>query len=189
MKTMRHFFISDDLDDLERLEQDLERQGVVEPQIHVLTLDDASAEQHHHLHKVVSLMKRDIIHSTLIGAGVGLGVAVLVLALAYFAGWTNTTAGWIPFVFLAVIVFGFFAWEGGLRGIETPNVHFKRFEDALNNGRHVFFVDLEPNQSQLLKEVVRKHPGVEPAGTGAGAPHWIVTWQYRLKRFFVETFP
>ncbi|MFN3842814.1 MAG: hypothetical protein ACK4RW_06045 [Rehaibacterium terrae] len=189
MKMTRHFFISTDLDDLERLEQDLEQAGIVAPQIHLLTLDDTHADRHTHLHKVTSLMKQDIVHSTLIGAAVGLVAAVLVLAVAYTASWTQSPAGWLPFIFLAIIALGFFAWEGGLWGIQTPNVRFRRFEQALREGKHVFFVDLEPGQSKILEETVRRHPGVVPAGTDIGAPHWIVMWQYRLKRFFTQTFP
>jgi hypothetical protein len=189
MKMKRYFFISEDLDDLERLEEELEREGIVTPQIHVLTMDDGAADQHHHLHQVVSFMKKDIIHSTLIGAAIGACAAILVLAVAYTAGWTNTPAGWVPFVFLAVVLLGFFTWEGGFLGIQRPNIHFRNFHQALKDGKHVFFVDLEPRQEDILQRAVQKHPSLKPAGTAAGAPHWIVSWQYHIRRFFVHTFP
>ena len=41
MKTLRRYFISDDLDDLEVVEEQLESAGVSTPQIHVLTAHDA----------------------------------------------------------------------------------------------------------------------------------------------------
>lgn len=189
MKLTRYFFISDDLDELERLEGELEQSGVAAPQIHLLTLDDAGAADHHHLPAVVSLMRRDLVHSTLIGAAVGVIAAFLALLIAELAGWTDTAAGRMPFVFLAVVLFGFFSWEGGLRGIETPNVQFRRFQEALEAGRHVFFVDLEPDQEKLLDRIRQRHPSVQFAGTGGGSPHWAVTMQHRVKRFFVETFP
>lgn len=188
-KLVRHFFISDDLDDLERLEEELEQAGIVTPQIHVLTQDDSAAAEHRHLHTVSALMKKDLIHSGLIGAAVGVCAAVLVLLVAWLTGWTETPAGWIPFVFLAIIALGFFTWEGGLFGIETPNAHFRGFEQALEQGRHVFFVDLEPERKALLEEIARRHPSLEPAGTGRASPHWIVRWQHRVKHFFVEVFP
>lgn len=188
-KLTRHFLISDDLDDLERLEEDLERSGIVFSQIHLLTLDDAEAAKHPHLHTVSALMKKDLVHSGLVGLGIGIAAAILVLLIAELAGWTQTPAGRIPFIFLAIILLGFFTWEGGLLGIETPNVHFRAFEQALEQGRHVFFVDLEPRQAALMDEVLERHPAVERAGTGPAAPHWIVRAQYRIKRFFVEVFP
>lgn len=189
MKMLRHFFISDDLDDLEAFEEDLEQGGVPTPQIHVLSLDDTAAENHHHLHDVQSLMKRDIIHSFEYGAVVGLVLAILVLVVAYYAGWTESPAGWIPWIFLSIIALGFFTWEGGLWGIQRPNVHFEQFEEVLQQGKHVFFVDLEPGQEAVLERVVGAHPTAETAGTGRATPHWIVVWQIRLKRLFGETLP
>ena len=36
----RHYFISDSLDDLDRIEVELEQKGIHKPQIHVLSKDD-----------------------------------------------------------------------------------------------------------------------------------------------------
>jgi hypothetical protein len=189
MKMTRHFFISDDLDDLEHLEDELESAGIATPQIHLLTMDDGAADEHRHLHQVVSFMKKDVVHSTLIGAALGACAAILVLGVSYSAGWTDTAAGWMPFIFLAVIVLGFCTWEGGLWGIQSPNVHFKHFHKALKDGKHVFFVDLEPGQEDVLRGIVKNHPRLSAAGTAAGAPQWIVSWQHRLTQFFVRTWP
>ena len=55
---LRHYYVSDDLDELEIVERELEAEGFTEPQIHVLSLDDCHVEQHH-LHEVESLLKQD----------------------------------------------------------------------------------------------------------------------------------
>ena len=146
MKMLRHYFISDSLDDLEVFEEQLEAAGVSSSQIHVLSRADAEVEHHHHLHEVQSFMKNDIVHSTIRGAVVGLVAFVLVLAIAYFAGWTECAVGWMPFIFLAIVLLGFCAWEGGLLGIQRPNHDFSRFDQALSGGKHVLFVDLEQHQ-------------------------------------------
>jgi hypothetical protein len=179
MKMLRHYFISDSLDDLEVFEEQLEAAGVATPQIHVLSRNDAEVHRHQHLHEVESFMKNDIVHSTTRGALVGLCAFVLVLAVAYFAGWTQTAVGWIPFIFLAVVLLGFCTWEGGLFGIQTPNHNFARFEKALNDGKHVFFVDLEPHQEAVLEKVLKTHPQVELAGTGPSTQHWLITLQQK----------
>jgi len=189
MKMLRHYFISSDLDDLERFEEELERAGISHPQIHVLSLDDTSVENHHHLNDVSSLMKKDLIRSGLFGLLMGVVAAVLVLGVASYAGWTETRAGWMPFIFLAIIVLGFFTWEGGLWGIQTRNARFKHFEEALKAGRHVFLVDVEPNQEAMLAEASAAHPALENAGTGPANPRWIIIWNTRLKRVFGETLP
>jgi hypothetical protein len=64
----RHYFISDDLDDLDHIEDELERRGIFKPQIHVLSQDDAGVERHKHLHNIESVLKQDIIHGTITGA-------------------------------------------------------------------------------------------------------------------------
>ena len=179
MHMLRHYFISDSLDDLEVFEEQLEAAGVSTPQIHVLSRNDAEVEQHHHLHEVQSFMKNDIVHSTALGAVIGLCASALVLAVAYFAGWTESAAGWIPFIFLAVVVLGFCTWEGGLFGIQKPNHNFARFEQALRDGKHLFFVDLEPQQEAVLEKVLKSHPKVELAGTGASTRHWLIALQQK----------
>jgi len=179
MKCLRHYFISNSLDDLEVFEEQLEAAGVSTPQIHVLSRKDAEVHQHPHLHEVESFMKNDIVHSTIQGALIGICAFVLVLVIAYFAGWTKTAAGWMPFIFLAIVMLGFCTWEGGLRGIQIPNHNFARFEQALRDGKHVFFVDLEPNQEAILEKVLKSHPQVELAGTGSPTQHWLIALQQK----------
>ena len=185
----RHYFTSDNLDDLELLEEQLEAAGISTPQIHLLTLDDAGAENHEHIHDVTSLMKTDVVRSWEIGAVVGACMAVVILIVANFSGWTNSAVGWMPFIFLAIIALGFCTWEGGLFGIQRPNHNFERFQNILRQGRHVFFVDLEKGQETTLEEIVTKHSQVEMAGTGSSTFSWIVFLQKRLPRLFRETLP
>jgi hypothetical protein len=179
MSMLRHYFISNNLDDLEVFEEQLEAAGVSTPQIHVLSRKDAEVQNHRHLHEVQSVMKLDIVRSTERGAVVGLCAFVLVLSGVYLSGWTETAAGWMPFIFLAFVLLGFSAWMGGLIGIEKPNHKFIRFEKALSEGKHVFFVDLEPRQEAILEKLLKTHPQVELAGTGSSAPHWLIALQQR----------
>lgn len=180
MKMQRHYVISDDLDDLEILEEQLEAAGISTPQIHVLSLADGDVAKHPHLHEVQSFMKSDVVHSSLRGAVVGAAGAALVLTVAHLAGWTTSAAGWLPFVFLAIVVLGFCTWEGGLAGIGRPNHNFARFQQALKDGKHVFFVDVEPGQEAVYDKVLRTHARLEPAGNGAPVQHWIVAFQQKV---------
>ena len=189
MHMLRHYFISDSLDDLELFEEQLEAGGISTPQIHVLSRHDEEVAHHEHLNYVQSFMKNDIIHSTAIGFIIGLCLAGFVLTIAKLAGWTDTPAGWMPFIFLAFILVGFSAWEGGLFGIQTPNYHFARFADALKEDKHIFFVDIEHEQEELLSKIQEKHPDLEMAGTGAATPSWMLAFQKVIPRFFKNTFP
>lgn len=189
MRMLRHYFISESLDDLEVFEKQLEDAGITTPQIHVLSKHDGEVAHHEHLNYVQSFLKKDIIHSTELGAIIGVIVASLMLAVAYFAGWTETAAGWMPFIFLAIVLLGFCTWEGGFIGIQTPNYNFARFTEALKNDKHIFFIDLEPDQEEILTKVLPSHPQVEPAGTGTTIPHWLIVLEDRIPRFLHTTFP
>ena len=108
----RHFYISDDLDDLELIEEQLETAGVTTPQIHVLSEDDAGVKAHR-LNDVEAVLRRDVVHGTERGAVVGLIAAIIVLVAAAATGIADTIT-WIPPAFLAVITLRFCTWEGGL---------------------------------------------------------------------------
>ncbi len=184
MDLSRHYFISDDLDDLDLVEQELEKAGIAAPQIHVLSRSNAEVHDHPDLTPVGSFMKRDIVHSTVIGAMIGVVMAVISLAVAFMAGWTNTLAGWTPFIFLAFVLLGFCTWFGGLHGLRVPNYHFQRFQKSLDEGRHVFFVDLDYSQEDLLEKVCQAHSHLEFAGTGESKPAWIIWLEIKTKNWW-----
>ena len=184
----RHFYVSEDLDDLDRIEQELESTGVHRPQIHVFSRDDTAVETHDHLHNIQSIFKKDLVHGTIVGAWTGIVLAVLVIILTSVSSLPETYT-WTPFIMLSIVVFGFSAWSGGLYGIQVPHRDFKRFEAQLRDGKHVFIVDVDPEQENSLERVVRHHPRLKLAGTGKATPRWIVMGQYNIKKFTSETFP
>ncbi len=177
----RHYYVSGDLDDLERVEADLKSAGITQPQIHVLSEDDAGVALHN-LNEVEAVLKKDVVHGTELGAVVGIIGAALVLALAWFSGLAESYT-WIPPIFLAVVVLGFCTWEGGLIGIGEPHNDFRRFQEQLKAGKHILFVDATPDQESALQSVTRAHPGLQPAGKGASRPQWFVSAQQKWSDF------
>lgn len=177
----RRFFIGDDLGAVGAVERELLGRAIAAEKIHVLSLDDTDAERRH-LHDVQSLMKRDVIHSTEIGALIGLAVSVVAIVAAQLSGLV-AQVGWVPFVFLAIVLLGFFTWEGGLIGIQLPNSRFRRFENALRSGRHIVFVDVDPADEDALHDVMRAHPELRAAGTGSSSPRWLIGFQQNVRRF------
>ena len=184
----RHFYVSEDLDDLERIEEELETRGVHRPQIHVFSRDETAVETHDHLHNVESVFKKDVVHGTIICIWIGVVLAALVLIVTAYSELPDTYT-WVPFIFLAVVLLGFCAWSGGLYGIQVPHCDFKRFEAQLREGKHVFIVDVDPQQEASLEKVAQRHQGLQLAGTGRATPRWIVMGQHSIKKFTSETFP
>ncbi|MFU8815251.1 MAG: magnesium transporter [Pseudomonadales bacterium] len=189
MKTRRHFFIGEDLDDLEAFQHDLEQEGITTAQIQVMTLDDEGARARNDLNEVRSLMKRDVIHTGEYGLVAGVIAAVAVLAVTYLAGWHQAAGTWVPFIFLAIIVLGFLTWEGGFIGFQTFNRRFEAFKGELEQGRHLLFVDITRDQLPALERASRNHPRARSAGTGRAKPHWLVRSQHHFSRLFREELP
>jgi hypothetical protein len=177
----RHYFVTDNLDDLQRVEQDLQSAGITPPQFHVLSDDDTAVETRN-LREVEAVLKRDVVHGTERGAVVGLLGAVAVLALAWLTGLAETYT-WVPAIFLAIVVMGFCTWEGGLIGIQEPHVDFKRFTPALKRGKHVLLVDVDPGQERALEGVVAHYESLRPAGEGSATPRAVVRFQDKWHRF------
>lgn len=177
----RHYFISDNLGDLGRVERELEAEGVLTPQIHILSNSEALLARDH-LHPVTDFMKTNVVRGGLLGAVIGAIGALVVLAIALMMGWAEPV-GWTPFVFLAVITLGFCTWEGGFLGFQEKNREFRRFDYALQSNQHVLFVDIEPDQEPILDRVVLRHRNLHSAGDGASAPGWVIMGQQQLKNF------
>ncbi len=184
----RHYYISDDLDDLDDIERELEATGFYKPQIHVLSKDDTGVDQHEHLHNIEAVFKMDVVHGTVVGAITGAVAAVAVITVAQVSGWPATYT-WVPFMFLAVVMFGFCTWFGGFYGIQAPHRDFKRFASHLEQGKHIFIVDVDPEQENALEKVIASHTRLELAGTGSATPRWVVMGQQQVKSFTHESFP
>lgn len=184
----RQYFVSDNLDDLDRIEQQLENRGILRSQIHVLSKDDAGVETHEHLHNIESVLKFDVVHGTMLGAIIGFILAMLTLLIGEYSNLTAIYT-WTPFIFLAVVLIGFSTWFGGYHGIKTPHKDFKRFQGVLNEGKHVFFADVDRYQKKILKEVVSDYPGVKNAGTGTATPRWVIMGQDKAIDIATHTFP
>ena len=180
MNMQRHYFIGTSLDELEDFEDQLEAAGISTPQIHVLSLDDAEVAKHQHLHEVQSVMKSDVVHTSFQGATIGAVLSLLILAAVQQFGWASSPTGWMPFLFLVVVLIGFCTWEGGLIGIQKPNYKFVRFEEVLAAGKHVFFVDLEPSQKLILDQLIKIHPNLEQAGIEKSHQYWLIVLQRKL---------
>ncbi|MEX1664875.1 NAD/FAD-utilizing enzyme [Zhongshania arctica] len=182
----RYYFLTDNLDKLSTVEQDLASNGISKPQIHVLSRDDSGVHKRK-LNDVEAVLRKDVVQAMERGALIGLAAAALVLAVGHYSGAT-TSVGWMPFVFLSIVMLGFFTWEGGLFGIQEPHHDFKRFEQALAAGRHLLLIDIEEKDHNILSSVTAYYPELEFSGTGNGSPGWFIGLQNKWRNF-VEVMP
>jgi hypothetical protein len=183
----RLYYISDSLDELSKVQRELTQNGITQPQIHVLSWDDAEVARRE-LNEVEAVLKKDVVNSMNRGALVGVAASLAVLLFGYVTGFTDSALGWMPIIFLSIVVLGFCTWIGGFYGIQEPHHQFKRFQQDLENGRHVFFVDLYPEQETVMNDLVGRTQGLRHAGDDASVPSWVVQFQNRWRNF-VEVMP
>ena len=158
----RFYYTGKSLDELEHFGRDLELCGIPRSQIYLLSNDDVGLDNHD-VNRVASFLKTDVIRSGEIGALLGLAIATAILLVTHLSG-IAAQVGWVPFVFLAIVSFGFTTWEAGFIGIQRPNTHFLRFQEALAQGRHVLFVETRAQDKKKLKKVFKGYPNVKRAG-------------------------
>lgn len=162
---LRYYFRSSDLDDLEAMESELERDGFPRRHIHVLSDDQVGLERHH-LNPVPSIFRSDGVHWAERGALLGLLVSsILVLALMWSGA--PEVVGWVTIMLLAALVLGAFTWEAGLIGMQRINYKFEGFKDSLRRGEHVMLVDVDESEVYQLHRHMEDHPGLALIGRGS----------------------
>lgn len=171
----RYYYVSDNLDALEHLQDELEHRGVDIERIHVLSDRDSEVSARH-VNDVDSLAKKDLIRYGLRGALVGLALALTILVIALATGLMATIWA-IPILFLAAIALGFCTWEGGLIGAHLPSRDVQQFQRELSEGRHVLFVDAEDRETAVVDHALGAHPEIMRAGTGKPEPNMM--WRTR----------
>jgi len=109
---LRHYYIADDLNELVLVEKELEEEGFTEPQIHVLSLDNASISEHK-LNNVEPIFKQNVLQGLGFGAVIGAFIALLTLIVPYFSGWHTAAIGWEIFILIALCSLFFVLGKGG----------------------------------------------------------------------------
>lgn len=158
MKTLT--YMSNSLEEIEEADHELEALGIPRDHIHVLSDDDAALNARD-LPAVNELGKRDVVRSGSVGAVLGTVLAVVALAFAERTG-IAVQVGWAPFVFLAIVLFGFCTWEGGLIGLTRLNHRFRKFHEVLRRGAHVLIVDVEGREEARAVAAIHRHPHLAP---------------------------
>lgn len=177
----RHYYSSESVDALEKLEIELERAGVDAEQIHVMS-DNEALFRDRHLHMASFLSKRAVLRSGSIGFGIGLVASLVIFFISAQAGFTKefTLA---PAAFLSLAVLGFCTWEGGLWGIQKPSRDYARFQNMLEGGAHLMFVDVMPGQDKLVASVVASIRGISAEGKGDGEWALLTAVKKRLHKW------
>lgn len=160
----RLYYLTDSLDSVTRIVEDLHRDGITDWHLHVLSRNEAGL-YHRQIHSANMLQENDVIHSGQLGALAG---GLVGLVAATLLEWWNPFGVDIPLPALIVVagVFTMFgAWSGGLAGVTRENYKTTRFHDDLVNGKHLVMVDVSREQERLVRhQLCRYHPEACLAG-------------------------
>ena len=156
----RFYYLTSDIESVEKISQDLHEQGISDWNFHVLSKDEAGLYRRH-INSATPWQELDIVHSalrgTLIGAGLSLIAGLAVMAFTSFGVYS---------VFLLVVVGALFGtWAGGFVGISHENYKIARFHDDIEAGKYLVMVDVHPDEQHRVQEIMSKsHPEAEASG-------------------------
>ena len=157
---MNHaYYLSEDLDELETMHDDLVNSGIPDKHIHVLSEHEADVEQHH-MRNMNPFLKTNVLRALTIGAITGLILGLIMMAVPFLFGF-EASMGSIPFTLGGLFLLGFATWEGGFLGLQKVHPKFSGIIERLHHGKHLMIVDYHKERSQLLNSIGQIHPKLE----------------------------
>jgi len=164
MNRERLFYITNNIDSLEQITQDLKEAGVGYNEYHVLSKDEDGIARRN-LHSASFVDRYDLIHSgergLLIGLLAGLVFAFGLVIIQPF----DISIGWVGFLSAIAMFSCFGAWVGGMVGLSTENYKIVDFHQDIENGKYLLMVDTTKEREQLVTELMaQKHPEAELGG-------------------------
>lgn len=160
----RLYYLTDTLDSVSQISEDLHNKGIDNWHLHVLSRNEAGL-YHRQIHSSHIFQQNDVIHSGELGAITGGAIGLLSVMIIEF---------WLPFgeplpLPLLILIAGVFTlfgtWSGGLAGITRENYKVARFHDDLEKGKHLVMVDVsKPQESRIRVHLEKYHPEAVHAG-------------------------
>jgi hypothetical protein len=161
----RYYYLSNSINDTDRIHQNLIKQGITADHIHVYGVDDKVA-QAHDFNAVLSIFKTDMVHYILRGLLIGLSLTIIAsLGLTYFV---DDVVSILPFMVLFGALFtGFVSWEAGLIGLHKLNYKFVPLIKMLGKSKHLVLIDVTPAQFPFLVATLKEFKNIEAVAVGS----------------------
>ena len=161
----RLYYLTDTIDSTENVSNDLHAAGIDDWHFHVLSKDEAGLYTHH-LHSANWFQQYDLLGCALRGALIGFVVGLLVAAIIGGTSLLGSPISTLGAVFTVLIITMFGTWVGGLVGLQTENHKVVRFHKALEDGKYLIMVDIDPKQQHTVQKPMKIH---HPEATLASA--------------------
>lgn len=174
----RLYYLTDTLNSVSQISDDLHNNGVTDWHIHVLSKDEAGL-YHRHVHSAHMFQQNDVIHSGELGAILGGTISLLtVFVLHNVLPFISEPVPPMILLFVAVVLTLFGAWSGGLVGAMRENYKVAQFHDDIEQGKYLIMVDvLKPQEQKVRQQLRQYHPEALLAAIGSS---WILPFKRRF---------
>ncbi|MBC3764259.1 hypothetical protein [Neptunicella marina] len=150
---MQYQFLLNNLNESDRLEDSLIKQGIKASNIHFISENSADFAGHR-VHEASIIEERDVVHKLERGAIVGLITGCLLSWLLYL----NQPYGWqingLNVVFILFLTIGFGGWIGGLIGISHRNYRLSDKDGELHQGKAMMLVYSDKQHESVIKNTI-----------------------------------
>jgi len=149
----RLFFLSDNIDQVEAISNDIHKRGINDWHFHVVCNDERGLLSHK-VHSANYLNRFDIFRSGERGAIWGLmGGIILVLLLNNFTqAFVEFGVGLALVMIIPVTMFG--AWIGGLVGVNHEHYQLKQFHEAIEDGKYLIMIDVPKGEIEPVSNML-----------------------------------
>ncbi|WP_370278376.1 hypothetical protein [Pontibacterium sp.] len=154
----QHYYLTDDINSVEKIAEDLHTIDIDDDHIHVVGLDTDAIEEHH-LHTARVIDETDIVRSSERGLLVGLVFGVLFAVLGSMFTPFGIEVSGPSLVMITVFIVGLCTYWGGIIGTYFENYRISSFREAIQQGKYLLMVDTEAGQESPLRSMMGKqHP-------------------------------
>lgn len=146
----RLYYLTDSLDSAENISIDVHDAGITDAHFHILSRDQSGLYRRQ-LHSANLFHQNNVLQGCERGLLIGAGTGALLIFGSYFASYQPavwTTLGIILFCGLAG------TWLGGFIGIQQENYKIRQFHHALEAGRYLVMIDVQPDQAKRIRKIM-----------------------------------
>jgi hypothetical protein len=160
----RHYYITNDIENIEVLFKDLSHKQIKEKGIHIYSKKEREIENHT-LPKIFDFFKTDIIHSGEKGLILGIFLSLIFFIIINLLNLTQKI-GTFNVYFISFFIILLSSWEGGLIGISKKNYKISQFNKKLNDTDYLIMIDRDNIAEEIFK-IINEHQNIQKVGIGS----------------------
>lgn len=159
------YYLAPTLNETHRISDDLQRAGVSDWLLHVISRDEAGLKREH-IRSSNYLETTDILREGVIGANLGFIAGALgMVLLMLFQPFGQGVPAWV-YLSLLIVATLLGAWLGGFYGVGETNRKLERFTDEIDAGKYLILIYARKEQEATIRQMMSaRHPAASHVAT------------------------